>query len=352
MTQSKSQPRLLLVVLLTVVATTVAIVGILGIGKLFNNPVSETAPTQPPVVEATEPTKPINTQEPAPEPSPTLTSSPTLTPSPTIPAQIELAFRGVARNDDWQPYIEIINGVEMALVPAGCFDMGSTVEDAVELCGEQGTESCGVDRFADEEPVHTVCFDEPFWIDVYEVTNGQYGYSARGVDSMGEPCLLRSYDDEQPRICIDWYDALAYCESRGARLPTEAEWEYAARGPDGLTYPWGNDYIAENVVVGSTSNEETWKVGSKPGGASWVGAFDLSGNVWEWLNDWYNSIYYQTLEDGVVNPQGPNSGDWHVLRGGAWYNGTDYIRATNRDSSNPARTNNGYGFRCAVSYLP
>jgi formylglycine-generating enzyme required for sulfatase activity len=256
-------------------------------------------------------------------PMPQPTQEPTLTTD--LQRARQLAEAGVTRNADWIPYIEEQNGVEMALIPAGCFPMGSA-------SGE-----------GDEESVHEVCFDEPFWIDVYEVTNERFG-------SVG--CADESSEPEQPRNCVSWTDALAHCEARGrgARLPTEAEWEYAARGPDGLVYPWGNDFVAGNVVYDGNSGGQTANVGSRLGGVSWVGALDLSGNVWEWVNDWYDAGYYSTLADGVVNPQGPGSGDARVLRGGSWGDYAYHLRADDRYGNNPGYGDNSYGFRCALSY--
>ncbi len=256
-------------------------------------------------------------------PEPTATRPPT----PTGPIARQAAEAGVTSNADWSPYTEVINGIEMALVPAGCFQMGSTDGDD------------------DEPPVHEVCFDQPFWIDVYEVTNEQYGEAA-------PECMPHSSEPAQPRICINWDNAKAHCESRGARLPTEAEWEYAARGPDSLAYPWGNDFIADNVVYQDNAGGRTWAVGSKPGGVSWVGAYDSLGNVWEWVNDWYGSEYYGTLADGVVNPQGPNSGDNRVLRGSSWFLQGANARATNRYGNFPLYKIFDVGFRCALSYQP
>lgn len=172
---------------------------------------------------------------------------PSATPSP-----LDIAEAGVTRNSDWRPYLEEFSDVSMALVPAGCFQMGSTDGDS------------------DERPVHEVCFEEPFWIDVYEVTNEQFGSTGCGETSSAP---------DQPRNCVNWFDATAHCESRGARLPTEAEWEYAARGPDGLVYPWGNEFVADFVVYKDNSGGRTWQVGSKPAGKSWAGVYDLSGNV-------------------------------------------------------------------------
>jgi formylglycine-generating enzyme required for sulfatase activity len=169
-------------------------------------------------------------------------------------------------------------------------------------------------------------------------------------------------------VCIDWADSLAHCESRGARLPTEAEWEYAARGPDSLLYPWGNEF---DCAKGNFDDEleydpyaiedhaycdgyvATAPVGSFPEGASWVGALDMSGNVWEWVNDWYDDNYYLTLADGVVNPQGPTeSTGIQIMRGGAW----SYSRIQDHHSARrltDAEGPNQYrGFRCALSYQP
>ncbi len=268
----------------------------------------ESRPTPPPVAENT----PVPTDAPTTAP----TQAPTRTPEPT---PLPPGFTPVTRNADWEPVIAEHNGVPMALVPAGCFQMGSAEGDS------------------DEEPVHEVCFEEPFWIDVYEVTNGQYGSSGYWSG------------DNLPREIVSWTDALAHCEARGARLPTEAEWEYAARGPDGLVYPWGNEFVAGNVVYSGNSGSRTWDVGSKPGGVSWVGAYDLSGNVWEWVNDWYDADYYETLPDGVVNPQGPDSGQYRVVRGGSWLVSRADARASCRVRDYPLIRYSVVGFRCALS---
>ncbi|MBN1119481.1 MAG: SUMF1/EgtB/PvdO family nonheme iron enzyme [Anaerolineae bacterium] len=278
---------------------------------------------QPTMVTAAATDKPATA---TPEPP---TQTPTDEPTMEIPdAVITLALAGVSRNDDWEPYIEEINGVEMALVPAGCFMMGSEGGDS------------------DESPVHEVCFEEPFWIDVYEMTNKQVGGAASN-------CTSHSFSGNQPAICINWYDSLAHCEDRGARLPTEAEWEYAARGPDNLIYPWGNTFVADNTVYGENNPGGTASVGSKPGGVSWVGANDLSGNVWEWVNDWYDEEYYGTLADGVINPLGPDTGDDHVMRGGPWDNHSSiHMRSANRSWNDPDSSNFNLGFRCALSHNP
>jgi serine/threonine-protein kinase len=247
-------------------------------------------------------------------------SVPEINPVPTLIAVESahpLAKKGVTANADWTPYTEEkSNGVTMALVPAGCFLMGS----------EDGDD--------DEQPIRKVCFDTPFWMDATEVTNQQYGSSGSWSG------------DYLPRENVSWTDAQAHCEKRGARLPTEAEWEYAARGPDGLVYPWGNTFVTDNVVYFNNSDAQTASVGSRPVGASWVGALDLSGNVWEWVNDWYGAY----PSDQQVNPTGPESGDYRVLRGGSWKYAEFYSRTTERNRYLPNRGFGDFGFRCALSY--
>jgi formylglycine-generating enzyme required for sulfatase activity len=233
-------------------------------------------------------------------------------------------------------------GVPMCLVPAGQFTMGS----------ENGDD--------DERPVHTVYLDA-FYMDKYEVTNARY--AACVADGACTPphemsSFTRSsyYGNPQyadyPVINVDWYQAQAYCAWRGARLPTEAEWEKAARGTDGRTYPWGNnaptcslanfDPARGNSCVGDTS-----AVGSYPAGASPYGIYDLAGNVWEWVADWYDENYYAVSPSR--NPTGPSSGSYRALRGGSWNSSEDFVRASYRNGNVPDSWYNNIGFRCTRS---
>jgi formylglycine-generating enzyme required for sulfatase activity len=179
--------------------------------------------------------------------------------------------------------------------------------------------------------VHEVCVDA-FWIDVTEVTNAQYG--EQGFYSQ----------PDQPYVGVSWFDAVAFCESRGGRLPTEAEWAFAGRGPESLVYPWGDEFDAESVLYTGNSNFGPARVGTRPGGASWVGALDMSGNVWEWVADWYADSYYA---DSKQNPLGPTFGTQRVFRGGSWDNFDTDVRLAERFSHNPeTATATTLGFRC------
>src|SRR5574341_127838 len=267
------------------------------------------------------------TDDPADDLTPDWSPRPQSGASTSTPSPLLVAEAGVTRNAGWTPYVEEFDGVPMALVPSGCFMMGSEL-------GED-----------DERPVHEICFAAPFWIDVYEVTNGQYG-------SADPDYLNISSADDQPRISTGWPEAAAHCQSRDARLPTEAEWEYAARGPDGLVYPWGNDYVAESRVFDPDeyAGGHAAPVGSKPGGASWVGALDMSANLSEWVADWYDEDYYRTLPDQAVNPLGPESGTFRGNRGGTWYYDYLYLHACYRSYRYPYWRSASGGFRLACSY--
>jgi len=225
--------------------------------------------------------------------------------------------------------------VEQVFVPAGSFMIGS----------EDGSD--------DERPVHEVTLDT-FWIDRTEVTNAQFaGCVAAGA--CRPPSDTSSYTRtdyygndafaDYPVLYVSWNDASDFCAWAGGRLLTEAEWEYAARGPESRVYPWGTDAPSCELLNFSGCVGDTSEVGSYPDGASWIGALDMAGNVWEWVNDWYDSGYYGQSSD--ANPSGPPSGEYRVLRGGAWAYYVINARSSIRYGSLPVNRGYGIGFRCA-----
>jgi formylglycine-generating enzyme required for sulfatase activity len=216
----------------------------------------------------------------------------------------------------------------MVYVPAGEFEMGSP------------------EGYRDEQPVHTVALDS-FWIDRTEVTNAQYALCV-GDGVCDEAGFVNDADlngDDYPVVGVSWYDANIYCSWVDARLPTEAEWEYAARGPEGHIYPWGNEDPTCDLAQYRGCSGETVPVGSLPDGASWCGALDLAGNVWEWVADWYDRDYYERSPSR--NPLGPEEGDMKVLRGGSWGNDPGDLRSAVRGRNPRAFRFDFDGFRCA-----
>ena len=223
----------------------------------------------------------------------------------------------------------------MVYVPAGDFSMGSDNGEA------------------DEQPVHTVFLDA-FWIDQTEVTNAMFiKCLAAGIcniqnetGSSTRPSYFRNSEyDDFPVVNVQFGNAEDYCRWAGARLPTEAEWEKAARGTDGRTYPWGNDSPTENLLNFNMIVKDTVAVGSYPLGASPYGALDMAGNVWEYVAGYYGATYYSESPDS--NPKGPASGAYRLIRGGAGNTYAGAVRASSRDTFTNAQEDNFIGFRCA-----
>lgn len=242
------------------------------------------------------------------------------------------------------------DGMLMLYVPAGEFEMGYA------------------DGKDDEKPVHTVYLDA-FWIDQTEITNKMYylcvdagvctqpfqgAYKGLRVDSSTREVYYGNPEyDDYPVIYVNHMQADIYCRWAGRRLPTEAEWEKAARGTDGRLYPWGNESPNEMLANYDGNIGDTTPVGSYPEGASPYGALDMAGNLWEWVEDFYFEEYY--ANSPYKNPQGPESGWVFAQRGGSWKKSERPIRSTYRHHYSPPilssliNSHSYDGFRCAAS---
>jgi formylglycine-generating enzyme required for sulfatase activity len=232
-------------------------------------------------------------------------------------------------------------GVSMVLVPAGEFIMGSN------------------NGAGDQYPAHVV-YLASFHIDKYEVTNNLYKacVDANACVPLTNTASYTHSDyyenpqfDNYPVIYVNWNMSKKFCEWRGARLPTEAEWEKAARGTDGRTYPWGEG-IDKTFANYDLNVGDTTPVGTYEKGKSVYGVYDLAGNVLEWVADFYDVSYYATLGSNVVNPLGPSSGETYVLRGGS-FPAADYLLTSSyRTAAVPEYSLHFFGFRCAQNANP
>lgn len=238
------------------------------------------------------------------------------------------------------------DGATMIVVPAGSFPMGVPDGDR--------------DGGRDEYPRHDV-FVDAFAIDKFEVTNGLYLAFVKSAghrvpqnpknptrnlwqgDSITESLV------DRPVINVDWFDADAYCTWAGKRLPTEAEWEKAAKGTSDRRFPWGNvEPTAKHLNYNQRwiGEKTLMPVGSYEAGKSPFGVYDMAGNVWEWVNDWYDAQYYE--KSPKKNPKGPDAGVKKVIRGAGWQNETPTVRIFTRVESDPMGRNESTGFRCAA----
>lgn len=291
---------------------------------------TETATPQPTTAPPTTQLPNHPTTQPSPTPSGTPTPPPTATLSPTP----NLTSQAGA--------IAAADGMILVFVPGGDFRMGSPDDDT--------------QAFANEKPEHVV-FVPSFWIDRAEVTNAQYQLCVAsgqctlpsGFDS---PTRINYYNDPQyadyPVLWVNWAQANAYCAWAGRRLPTEAEWEKAARGGDGRLYPWGDQPPDNTLLNFNLAAQDTTRVGSFPNGASPYGALDMAGNVVEWVDGFYYDSYFP-LVSNTVTPTASFRGGVRILRSSSWKDLFENIRAASRRFSNSeASAFNDVGFRCAA----
>jgi len=286
---------------------------------------------------------PLNTQVPNPTDSPPPTSESTITiPASTLtsepPSQTSPPTKTPTEKiESGATQISPIDRMVMVYVPAGESQMGGTK-------GDENTRD-------EELPRHNV-YLKGYWIDQTEVTNAQYSQCVDDGDCdrpYSQTSFARSsyYGDidyaDYPVIFVSWYDAVAYCEWAGRMLPSEAEWEKAARGVNARSYPWGNEISCELANYGWCQGDTT-PVGEYLGGASPYGLLDMAGNVWEWVSDYYYSDYY--AESPLDYPTGPESGAYRVIRGGSWNDDIRSLRTSSRYYYFPDNARVSIGFRC------
>jgi formylglycine-generating enzyme required for sulfatase activity len=282
----------------------------------------------------------------------------------------------------WPDAIDL-GGATMILVPGGRFEMGAAASDILAECNTFRT-GCDVAWFTASAPRHEVLI-APFYIDQFEVTNVAYLSFLNNPTAVGAACdeqlcldleesLLQASDaggyQVEPELAthpvtgITWPGAAAFCEWRGSRLPSEAEWEKAAlwnpETGDSTRYPWGDAFDGRRVnfcdagcdapQANPDSNDgfaATAPVGSYPDGRSAFGVYDMAGNVWEWTGDWFSETTY--AEPTIENPTGPAEGTEKVVRGGSWFDTGNFTSGFIRFPSTPENADKTIGFRCAIS---
>ena len=286
-------------------------------------------------------------------PASSATASVTATLAPT-PVASDGTAAGQERTDAF--------GIAQVWAPAGTFTMGTDAK-AIAALEAQSPPDWVASEFPSEQPAHEVTLTKGYWIDKNEVTNAAFaafvdagGYDNQelwsadgwawlnGVGAERLPLHCQGDVAEHPRMCLTWFEAEAYAAWRGGRLPSEAEWEYAARGPESTVYPWGDTFDREKAnVLNSVAPKP---VGSYPTGASWVGANDMAGNAMEWVGDWLAVDYYATSPK--TDPTGPATGTIKVEKGGWWGSNEFVARSAYRHYEDPPTYGDKHiGFRVA-----
>lgn len=276
----------------------------------------------------------------------------------------------------------LASATELVPVNGGVFMMGTTLEEAaqaVDECALYGS-TCNIAWTADSIPAHPVTVDS-FRIEVFEVSARQFiqflntlGPNSHLTGCQGRRCAATTAESEasfitfdgqrygltnediladKPITSVTWYGAQVYCEAIGRRLPTEAEWERAARGSENYIYPWGFEFDPARANSSQSNTGGTTNVYEYQTGAGPYGAINQAGNVQEWVADWYRSDYYaQQADNPTPNPQGPPASTEKVLRGGSWDTAPLFLRTVHRRSAEPDRTSPAVGFRCAADAEP
>lgn len=273
-------------------------------------------------------------------------------------AQEEINVPGVIRSDQL--------GIEMVYVPESTFVVGIEIDRLLEICearGETDVDRCAQVIEEDTGATYTYTIEiDTFWIDRYEVTNEQF-YQVCSTNYIwfpagcNDPQLSSEFTDEptQPIVGVNYLDAVAFCGARNARLPTEAEWEYAASGTDKLIFPWGNTFNEGYVnPFEEYPPLRTYPVGSISENQSWVGAFDMAGNAAEWVEDRFLPRFLNTLplEEIYISNRGDDADIRRVIRGGSW-DGRPWPMMTFYRESQPIQVSSEYvGFRCARTTTP
>jgi formylglycine-generating enzyme required for sulfatase activity len=309
---------------------------------------------------------------------------------PPLEAGLTPSALGWGADDQAYPDRFVVNptdGAEMVWVPAGTLWMGSTQAQIDQQWTDNGWDPALKRAFTKgEQPAHEVTITRGFWLSKHEVTTAQYARFLHATGRAAPSCWREFRAAERNAVSmVNWADCAAYAAWAGGSLPTEAQWEWSARGPEGRIFPWGDAWdrtrcvSAEYWAQRALPNEAAWMawfrgvgndaryrresylsttqamrlmraVGSLPTGASWCGALDLAGSVSEWCSDWYAEGYY--TESPPTDPTGPASGACRVLRGGGWADSADLCRSVRRNRYVPGDRSGDFGFRFARAAAP